>query len=1126
MLARRVSSLLLSVSLLLVPVGFIQQSILAEQAAGPQAGLKTTYLTNDGVSGWPLVAAAGSYVHVFWFNVQMNEEDAETDVIYYSRSTDQGNSFADPVMLMEYPGFIFHDRIIINGPDIYLLAFQMNKEDHEYSEAFLIRSTDYGATFPEPTRIENVHHGATLSVSRAHAYLIGPEETGEDSRMFLMTSEDRGATFGGKQRFGIEIMEGYDLTVSGMALDPQTTAGLAISWQNKGSSIVHTVVSDDGGINFSEIRDLDLGSANGGWTHAYDNEGNYYIIWHSKEGLKVARSADDGRTFRVQEIGGISPSAQINFVRAEGDSLLVFWDDENRNDDSSFFARINSGDSFDVETTTIDEPTGFNQPVISGDMMVFGWDKRNLDVDEGYITMSTDGGLSFNPPLKIGTLSDLSNSFSLAVSDDFVYVAGMTEEGTRQNGTLPVSDVYIIRIDPSEANQTPSDDTEQGNDGPGSEVGGIYDWIKSDATLTYSIETETLVGGAEGTTTLKILSVDEDGFTFERTTTQQKHGLIAQDEPGLQTSREVITERFSVRDEFSRLSEGQVQSILRGDRFTDAETSQIFVPGKAELCSPDDDCLHIDGFPGNYRSILLESTSSDSWMLVNPDTGIILDVHAEAEGAGFANVRLIETNIDLSTAISESSDVSVTPAVMERAKWIGVWPEAGIWTDTPLCYDLKDNGYRKWADNEKEIAKRAISRWNDSWALGGIVKGRQAIPADDQKCFNRAVDVTLQWAGDNLFRKWTDYTDLSLKSGYYIAPEPCIPSCSQILKDITDPSIGEFNIYFNVNENFPLVTYFFDPTPETDEEFVNGAAPADSPAYRKLDFMTLVGHEFGHALGRGHDPFNKDSIMYETTDEGSRIMAQSFAEPGIRRHPTAADLEALQVMYTELDPKLNPELKGSSPAEAQSGETTENQKPSGCLIATAAFGSDFAPQVQFLREFRDQRILATQSGSSFMVAFNAWYYSFSPYVADYERQNPIFQNVVRIALQPLLGILAISEKAFTVTGTGDHSAVLAGMTSAPLIGLVYFWPAALPVFLKARRRIVGKIIIIAFGASILSVSAGLALSSELWLSVSTSMLILVSLFAGAYASAGLICKGAKMASHYAKREAETGHIAS
>jgi peptidyl-prolyl cis-trans isomerase B (cyclophilin B) len=81
----------------------------------------------------------------------------------------------------------------------------------------------------------------------------------------------------------------------------------------------------------------------------------------------------------------------------------------------------------------------------------------------------------------------------------------------------------------------------------------------------------------------------------------------------------------------------------------------------------------------------------------------------------------------------------------------------------------------------------------------------------------------------------------------------------------------------------------------------------------------------------------------------------------------------------------------------------------GCLIATAAFGSEMAPQVQFLREIRDNTVLQTESGTNFMTGFNQFYYSFSPAIADYERENPAFKEAVKIALTPLLTSLTLLQ---------------------------------------------------------------------------------------------------------------------
>ncbi len=79
----------------------------------------------------------------------------------------------------------------------------------------------------------------------------------------------------------------------------------------------------------------------------------------------------------------------------------------------------------------------------------------------------------------------------------------------------------------------------------------------------------------------------------------------------------------------------------------------------------------------------------------------------------------------------------------------------------------------------------------------------------------------------------------------------------------------------------------------------------------------------------------------------------------------------------------------------------------GCLIATAAFGSEMAPQVQQLRELRDNTILSTESGTAFMAGFNQLYYSFSPMIADLERESPVFKEAVKLTLTPMLSSLSL-----------------------------------------------------------------------------------------------------------------------
>jgi len=97
--------------------------------------------------------------------------------------------------------------------------------------------------------------------------------------------------------------------------------------------------------------------------------------------------------------------------------------------------------------------------------------------------------------------------------------------------------------------------------------------------------------------------------------------------------------------------------------------------------------------------------------------------------------------------------------------------------------------------------------------------------------------------------------------------------------------------------------------------------------------------------------------------------------------------------------------------EASAQPTNQTEEGGGCLIATATYGSELSPQVQLLREIRDNQLMNTESGSAFMSTFNDIYYSFSPVIADYERENPLFKEVVKVGLTPMLSSLSLMESA-------------------------------------------------------------------------------------------------------------------
>ena len=173
---------------------------------------------------------------------------------------------------------------------------------------------------------------------------------------------------------------------------------------------------------------------------------------------------------------------------------------------------------------------------------------------------------------------------------------------------------------------------------------------------------------------------------------------------------------------------------------------------------------------------------------------------------------------------------------------------------------------------------------------------------------------------------------------------------------------------------------------------------------------------------------------------------------GILFQPIPAEAAELQFAVGAEEPDT------TIPPDTTSNDTTippyvPPPENGGCLIATAAFGSELAPQVQQLREIRDSTVLQTESGAAFMDAFNGFYYSVSPGVADLERQNPALKEIVKVVITPMLASLSILSYApidseIEMLGYGIGVILLN-------IGMYVGIPAAAILWL-ARRRIRGR----------------------------------------------------------------------
>ena len=175
-------------------------------------------------------------------------------------------------------------------------------------------------------------------------------------------------------------------------------------------------------------------------------------------------------------------------------------------------------------------------------------------------------------------------------------------------------------------------------------------------------------------------------------------------------------------------------------------------------------------------------------------------------------------------------------------------------------------------------------------------------------------------------------------------------------------------------------------------------------------------------------------------------------EPVIEEpEPVIEEPEPIAIVEPEPEPEPEPQALCGEGTVMKDGKcVAEQNEGGGCLIATAAFGSEMAPQVQFLREIRDNTVMNTQSGATFMTGFNQFYYSFSPYVADYERENPVFKEAVKVTLTPMLTSLTLLNYVQVDT---EEEMLGYGIGIILLnIGMYFVAPAAAIIIIRNKLR--------------------------------------------------------------------------
>ena len=197
-------------------------------------------------------------------------------------------------------------------------------------------------------------------------------------------------------------------------------------------------------------------------------------------------------------------------------------------------------------------------------------------------------------------------------------------------------------------------------------------------------------------------------------------------------------------------------------------------------------------------------------------------------------------------------------------------------------------------------------------------------------------------------------------------------------------------------------------------------------------------------------------------------------------------------------------VKGTGDGKEKTDTFIITIKEKKCIIATATYGSEVSDEVNLLRRFRDNIVLSTYAGQRFYTAFNTFYYSWSPQIAQIILKCPELKIPMRIVLYPLLGTLLFATTIVNpiVPLNSELAVYLAGTIISILLGIIYVTPVNMTLDRIFKRKIFTKktslkLTYITMGILIASIMAQI-LTLDLVLTITTAAYVVMLIVTSSY----------------------------
>jgi uncharacterized repeat protein (TIGR02543 family) len=260
---------------------------------------------------------------------------------------------------------------------------------------------------------------------------------------------------------------------------------------------------------------------------------------------------------------------------------------------------------------------------------------------------------------------------------------------------------------------------------------------------------------------------------------------------------------------------------------------------------------------------------------------------------------------------------------------------------------------------------------------------------------------SIAWEGGELEYDF-NLTIPSLPGASYSLTMAVSPAGTGNATDVTNASPYAAGVQVSIKA-VPASGYHFVSWTAPAGSFTNASSATTTFTMPSQDVTVTANFEVGgaYALTMAASPI-MGGTAYDVTgtspyNEGEVVSIQAIAASGYQFAGWAAPAGLLANAYATATTFTMPAQNVVVTATFQVSSTT-----SGCFIATAAYGSPTAEQLDVLRGFRDGVLLESAAGSQFV----ALYYRLSPPIADYISGNSFLKTLVReLLVDPVVWVV-------------------------------------------------------------------------------------------------------------------------